>query len=272
MTDYLRRNTAPLSDRVWSALDEAVAEAARHVLAARRVATFDGPHGWDHVAARTGTMTPCSGPDGRAVVCVPEVVLLCEIRVDFSLPWSSIEVFERGAPVLDTGPAEAAAREAALAEDRLAFYGDPVGTGFLMSKDTPRVKAQDWARPGEMLADLLRAVETLDERGVPGPYEAVLPTARYYTYLQATDESGYPTARQLKDVFAAVHRSPVMSGAGAVFSTRGGDFVLTVGGDLAVGYRMHDRDLVHLFCVETIAAQTVSPEAVCVLDAAASSM
>jgi uncharacterized linocin/CFP29 family protein len=267
MTDYLRRHTAPVSDRVWSSLDEAVAGAARHVLAARRVATFDGPHGWDHVAARTGSMTPCGAPEGRAVVCVPEVVLLCEIRVDFSLPWSSIEVFERGAPVLDTGPAEAAAREVALAEDRLAFYGDPVGSGFLTSKETSRVKAQDWSRPGEMLADLLRAVETLDERGVAGPYEAVLPTARYYAYLQAADESGYPTARQLRDVFAAVHRSPVISGAGAVFSTRGGDFVLTVGGDLAVGYRLHDRDQVHLFCAETIAAQTVAPEAVCVLEA-----
>jgi uncharacterized linocin/CFP29 family protein len=267
MTDYLRRHTAPIPDRVWSALDDAVAQAARHVLAARRIATFDGPHGWDHVAARTGSMTPCGAPEGRAVVCVPDVVLLCEIRVDFSVPWSSIEVYERGAPVLDTGPAEAAAREVALAEDRLAFYGDPAGGGFLTGKESPRVKAQDWSRGGEMLADLLRAVETLDERGVPGPYEAVLPTARYYAYLQAVDESGYPTARQLKDVFAAVHRSPVISGAGAVFSTRGGDFVLTLGGDLAVGYRLHDRDLVHLFCAETIAAQTVSPEAVCVLEA-----
>ena len=146
MTDYLRRHTAPLSERVWTALDEAVAQAARHILAARRVATFDGPHGWDHVAARTGSMTPCGAPDGRAVVCVPEVVLLCEIRVDFSLPWSSIEVFERGAPVLDTGPAEAAAREAALAEDRLAFYGDPVGGGFLTAKDSPRVQADPFQR------------------------------------------------------------------------------------------------------------------------------
>ena len=214
MTDYLRRHTAPISDRVWAALDEAVAQAARHVLAARRIATFDGPHGWDHVAARTGAMTPCGAPEGRAVVCVPEVVLLCEIRVDFSLPWSSIEVYERGAPVLDTATAEAAAREAALAEDRLAFYGDPVGGGFLTGKESPRVKAQDWSRGSEMLVDLLRAVEALDERGVPGPYEAVLPTARYYAYLRAVDDSGYPTARQLKDVFAAVHRSPVVSGAG----------------------------------------------------------
>jgi uncharacterized linocin/CFP29 family protein len=39
-----------------------------------------------------------------------------------------------------------------------------------------------------------------------------------------------------------------------------------VGGDLATGYRLHDRDAVHLFCVETVAPQTVTPEAVCILE------
>ena len=80
------------------------------------------------------------------------------------------------------------------------------------------------------------------------------------------DDTGYPTARQLRDVLGAVHRSPVVREAGAVFSTRGGDFVITVGGDLATGYRLHDRDAIHLFCVETLAPQTVTPEAVCILE------
>ncbi|HXH85037.1 MAG TPA: family 1 encapsulin nanocompartment shell protein, partial [Candidatus Tectomicrobia bacterium] len=214
--DYLRREAAPISERVWKALDDAVVQAARHVVAARRIATFDGPHGWDHVATRLGTMTPCRSAEGRAVICVPEVVLLSEVRVDFSLPWSSIEVYERGAPVLDTGAAEAAARELGLAEDRIAFYGDPVGNGFLTSSESPRAKAHDWSRPGQVLADLVHAVELLDAAGVPGPYEAVLTPARYYAYLQATDESGYPTARQLREVLAAVHRAAAASEAGAV--------------------------------------------------------
>jgi uncharacterized linocin/CFP29 family protein len=265
--DYLRRQAAPLSDRVWKALDEAVVGAARHVLAARRIATFDGPHGWEHVATRLGTSTPCRSAEGQAVVCVPDVVLLFEVRVDFSLPWTAIDVFERGAPVLDTAAAEAAAREVALAEDRVTFYGEPAGSGFLTQRKTPRLHAQDWTRPGQVLTDLVKAVELLDTEGIPGPYEAVLSPARYYAYLQAVDDNGYPTARQLRDVLAAVHRSPVMREAGAVFSARGGDFVISVGGDLATGYRLHDRDAVHLFCIETVAPQTVTPEAVCLLEA-----
>jgi uncharacterized linocin/CFP29 family protein len=264
--DYLRRHTAPISEPVWKTLDAAVVQSARHVLAGRRIATFDGPRGWDHVATRLGTMTPCRSAEGQATVCVPDVVLMLEVRVDFSLPWAAIENFERGAPVLDTGAAETAARELALAEDRVVFYGDPAGRGFLTSKESPRVSTHDWMRPGQVLTDLVKAVETLDAAGIPGPYEAVLTPTRYYAYLQAVDDSGYPTARQLRDVLGAVHRSPVIREAGAVFSTRGGDFVISVGGDLATGYRLHDRDAVHLFCVETLAPQTVTAEAVCVLD------
>ncbi|MGH7321419.1 MAG: family 1 encapsulin nanocompartment shell protein [Candidatus Rokuibacteriota bacterium] len=263
--DILRRESAQLSAKVWAELDRAVATTATHVMTARRIATFDGPRGWDYLAAPLGTMTPCRTGAGKAVVCVPEVALLAQIRADFSVAWADVEVFERGGPALDTGPAEAAAREVALAEDRLTLYGDPVGLGFVRAKSSPRAALQEWSQAGHIVGDLLKAVETLDRLGIPGPYEAVLSPARYYAYLAASDR-GYPVARHLRPVFGGVHRCAVMLDDGAaVFSMRGGDFIVTVGGDLAVGYRSHDVDAVHLFCVETVAAQTVTPEAVCLL-------
>ncbi len=264
MIDILRRDSAPLSARAWQALDEAVTRAARHVLAGRRVADFSGPHGWDHVASRLGTSSPCATSAGKASVCLPDVALLAEVRADFTLRWAELELFERGAPALDTVPAEAAAREVALAEDRIVLYGEPVGQGFLAGRESPATGAQDWGKPGQALADVLRAVEQLDTLGVNGPYELVLAPARYYAFLQGT-EDGYPTARHLRDVIKGVHRSPVIRDAGALFSTRGGDFVITVGGDLAVGYRDHDTSGVHLFCIETVAAQVLTPQAVCLL-------
>lgn len=265
--DILWRESARLSPRVWQALDEAVNKAARHVMAARRVAIFDGPKGWDYFAAPLGTMSSCRTQGSRASVCIPEVALLAEIRAEFPLPWAAVEAYDRGGPTLDTVPAEAAAREVALAEDRLALFGEPVGTGFLGSKESPRVRLEDWTRPEAVLTDLLRAVETLDKIGIPGPYEAVLAPGRYYAYLRAAEDGGYPIARHLKDVLAAVHRSQVVPDGGGLFATRGGDFVLTVGGDLAVGYRSHDQEALHLFCVETVAPQTLTPQAVCLLEA-----
>jgi len=263
--DYLRRGSAPLTERVWQALDEAAAQAARHVLTGRRVATFDGPRGWEFTAARLGTMIPCATQEGKAVVCMPEVVLLADVRADFTVPWAQVEVFERGAPALGTEAAETAAREVALAEDRLVLYGDPAGTGFLSSPKSPRVQIGDWRRSQQLIADLVQAVEMLDANAIPGPYEAILSSARYYTYLQSTTEAGYPASRTVEKILAGVHRSPVLRDGGAVFSMRGGDFVITVGGDLATGYRWHDRESIHLFCAETLAAQTMTPEAVCLL-------
>ncbi len=263
--EYLRRAFAPFPESVWKALDESVAQTARHVLTARRVVSFDGPKGWEHVGARVGTMRPCAVPEGKATVCVPDVVMLAEIRADFTLRWSAIEAFERGAPAFDTEPAETAAREVARAEDLMLLYGEPTGIGFLKSKESPRIRVGDWAKPGQLLADLVDAVALLDGSGIPGPYDAVLSTSGYYTYLKAADEGGYPVSRQLKPVLRGVHRSPVLKDAGAVFSIRGGDFVMTVGGDISVGYREHDRDGVQLMCVETLAGQTMTPQAVCLL-------
>lgn len=265
--DILHRDQAPLSDRVWKELEEAVARAAKHVLTARRIATFDGPRGWDCFAAPLGTMTSCRTGDGKAAVCVPDVALLAEIRAEFDLPWAAVEAFERGGPALDTGTAETAAREAALAEDRLALLGDPIGAGFLASKESSRVALREWSAPEHVLEDMLRAVETLDRLGVPGPYEAILAPARYYAYLRASEHGGYPTARHLREALAGVHRCAVLTDGGALFATRGGDFVVTVGGDLSLGYRAHDREGLRLFCVETVAPQTLNPQAVCVLDA-----
>ena len=142
------------------------------------------------------------------------------------------------------------------------LYGDPVGTGFLTSPKSPRIQIGDWKQTHQLIADLVQAVETLDANAIPGPYEAILSPSRYYTYMQATTEAGYPASRTVEKVLKAVHRSPVMRDGGAVFSMRGGDFVITVGGDLAPGYRWHDRESVHLFCAETLAAQMVTPEAV----------
>jgi uncharacterized linocin/CFP29 family protein len=264
--DYLRRTSAPLSERTWKALDDAVTQAASHVIAGRRVATFIGPKGWDHVGVPLGTTVPCATKEGEATVCVPEIALLSEIRADFRILWAAIEAFERGAPALETRPAEAAASEVAHAEDRLVFYGDPIGTGFLTSKESPRLRLQDWSRSSTLLVDLTKAVAELDAQGINGPYEAVLSPARYYAYLRAVDDSGFPAAHQLGKIVGKVHRSAVIREGGALFSTRGDDFVITVGGDLTVGYHMQDHDAVHFFCVETLAGQTLSPEAVCLLD------
>jgi uncharacterized linocin/CFP29 family protein len=196
---------------------------------------------------------------------VPDVVLLTELRAEFSISWADIDVFERAGPRLEAKAAEDAAREMALAEDALLFYGGSGRPGLLTAHDTPRIALSDWSQPGRVVVDLLTAVERLDTLGVKGPYEAVLSPHHYYSYLRQTGEGGgYPAAKQLGIVIAKVYNSSAVEGA-ALFSTRGGDFLVTVGGDFTVGYRSHNDTAVHLFCTETIAGQLLTPEAVCLI-------
>ena len=266
--DWLRREGAPLSERVWDAIEEAVVRSARQELAARRIADFEGPRGWAHVAEPLGTRRP--GPRSRsgAVCSVPDVMLLCEIRKDFSLPWPTIDGYERGGRALETAPAEHAAREVALAEDDLAFYGGPGSTGFLGGDDGLRVSLGDWSSPAQVAADLIAAVSKLDEAGIAGPYAAVLDPTRFYSYLRAAAERRLSTeADRMEGLFRGIYRSSVVRGGG-VFSLRGGDFLLVAGGDLTLGYRFHDDRAVHLFCVETVGAHVLTPNAVCGLGAA----
>lgn len=265
--EWLRRSAAPFSEKVWNEVDEIAGSMFKQTVVARRVVDFDGPRGWNHVATQLGSFKPVQVLQGTSKVrfSTPDVMLLTELRADFTIQWADIDIFERVGPTLESKQIEEAGREMALAEDALMFYGTSNSPGILSSPETPRIPISDWSQPGRLVADLLAAVEKLDTLGIKGPYEAVLSPHHYYSYLRQTGEGGvYPAAKQLGIVIAKVYNSPVIDGA-VLFSTRGGDFMITVGGDFTVGYRAHDDAAVHLFCVETIAAQLLTPEAVCLI-------
>ena len=115
-----------------------------------------------------------------------------------------------------------------------------MGSGFLTSSASPKIHAGDWTAPGRMISDVLKAVEILDTRGMSGPYEVVLSPTRYFQYLQAEGDHGYPAARQLREVVAAVHRSLVVHDVGAGSPCAGG-IVRSVGVYRPWAYRLHDR-------------------------------
>ena len=265
--EWLRRSAAPLSEKVWKEVDDIATSMFKQTVVARRIVDFDGPRGWNHVATQLGTFKPSkpSNASGKVRFSLPDVMLLTELRADFTLPWADIDIFERVGPTLESKSIEESSREMALAEDTLVFFGSSSSPGLLTHHDTPRVALSDWSLPGRVVTDLLAAVQKLDTLGIKGPYEAVLSPQHYYSYLRQTGEGGaYPAAKQLGIVIEKVYNSPVIDGA-VLFSTRGSDFLVTVGGDFTVGYRWHDDTAVHLFCVETLAAQLLTAEAVCLI-------
>src|SRR3954469_19547676 len=117
MTDWLRQTSAPVSGKVWNEIVKTAVTMAKQTLVARRIADMDGPRGWKHVATQLGTFRAASVAQAAEGVrfSVPDVMLLTEIRCDFTLSWSAIDIFERVGPTLEPDAIEDAARRLALA-------------------------------------------------------------------------------------------------------------------------------------------------------------
>ena len=108
---------------------------------------------------------------------------------------------------------------------------------------------------------ILGALEVLREAGVNGPYALALGSESFKLLSSAT-EAGYPVRKRIEQqvLERAVLWAPAVPGA-VLLSVRGGDFLLTLGADLSIGYAAHDRSSVDLYLVESLAFR--------VLDAAA---
>src|SRR5207247_9777835 len=143
--EWLRRNAAPLSAKVWKEIDDIAGAMFKQTVVGRRITDFDGPRGWNHVATQLGTFKPAQVPrsSGPVRFSIPDVLLLTELRADFQLAWADIDVFERVGPRLEAKQIEDVARQIALAEDTLIFFGRSTSPGVLTHADPPRVAITD---------------------------------------------------------------------------------------------------------------------------------
>jgi uncharacterized linocin/CFP29 family protein len=77
----------------------------------------------------------------------------------------------------------------------------------------------------------------------------------------AGEANAYPLRERIKAmVKGGIHWTPLLEG-GAVLSRRGGDFELTVGQDLAIGYKQHDAKDVDLYYTESFTFRVLEPAA-----------
>ena len=98
------------------------------------------------------------------------------------------------------------------------------------------------------------------EAGIGGPYTLVLGTEGHQM-LSGGDKQGYPLRKRILDiVHGGIRWSPVIKG-GALVSTRGGDYELTVGQDFSIGYLGHEARKVTLYLTESFTFRVIEPAA-----------
>jgi uncharacterized linocin/CFP29 family protein len=268
MTDILRRDRAPIVDEAWKEIELQSSRILKGNLSGRRLVDFCGPCGWPFAAVNLGRLDVGPDPvvDGVAWG-LHKVLPLVEFRVPFTLGIWELDDVARGAKNPDLEALKAAARKAALFEETALYRGFGGGgiQGLLSgSSHAPVPLSPDRGRLTESVELALLAIQ---EAEIGGPFALVLGTEPY-KWLMAGEPNSYPLRERVKALVAGgIHWSPVLQG-GAVLSRRGGDFELTVGQDLAIGYKQHTAREVELYFTESFTFRVLEPAAAIALELA----
>jgi len=258
----LRRELAPISTAAWKEIDDEATRVLKLKLAGRKLVDFNGPRGPAAAAVSTGRREPLSRPPAAGVEATRRQVLpLIELRSYFDLSRDELDAVEQGAKDPELQPLIDAAAQIAYAEDTAIFHGYAAGgiKGIDQASSHPILPIPDDFQ--EYPHSIAEATRLLRLAGVDGPY-AIAMGPRYYTGLtQAVGDGGYPVLNVVRKlVDGPLVWAPAVNGA-VVLSLRGGDFELTVGRDLSIGYQSHTDKTVRLYLVESMAFRVLVAEA-----------
>ena len=256
----LHRELAPVSDLAWTQIEEEASRTLKRHLAARRVVDVQGPKGSDFSAVGTGHLRRIAPPGDGIEAAQRETNALVELRVPFELARQAIDDVERGALDSDWAPVKDAARRIAFAEDRAVFDGYAPGgiRGVRQAASNPALALPaDVKRYPDAVA---QAVSQLRLAGVNGPY-ALLLGSEPYTALSGASDGGCPVLDHVQRlVEGEIVWAPGING-GLALTTRGGDFQLTIGQDISIGYLSHSETAVRLYLQETFTFLPLTAEA-----------
>ena len=174
---------------------------------------------------------------------------------------------ERGSDDSDWQPAKDAARKIAFAEDRAIFNGYQAANiqGIREATSNPIMTLPTDVR--DYPDAIAHALSQLRLVGVNGPYSVLL-GAKAYTELAETRDHGYPVLEHVKRIVDGnIIWAPAIEGA-FVLTTRGGDFELSIGQDISIGYLAHTDAMVRLYLQESFTFRPFTSEASVVLASA----
>ncbi len=263
--NLLKRELAPILPEAWAAIDEEAKRVLKLNLAGRKLVDFKGPHGWNYAAVNTGRLEFLKdAPVPEVAAAVRSVQPLIELRTPFRLDILDLDSVARGAVDPDLSEVVKAAERIARAEDSAIFNGYKGGQidGIIDTTPHPHIEVRGveaWPQ------SIVQAKEILRTAGVSGPYALVL-GRQAYDELSAGSEDGYPLRKRIERTLidGPFVWAPAVSGA-VLLSTRGGDYELTVGQDLSLGYHFHDKRHVELYITESFTFRVLEPCASVVL-------
>lgn len=250
--DNLHRTLAPISSAAWDQIDEEARRTFITRVAGRRVVDVPAPGGTEFSAIPLGHVESVPPPSPGVEARRRKIQPLIELRALFTVTRAAVDDVERGAQDSDWQPVKDAVEALAMAEDTLVFAGsDDAGvTGIIPSSSHARIPLP--ADTKELPSAVAKALTALRIAGVQGPH-ALLLSSDLYTAASETVDHGYPVFEHLRRLLGddgKIVFAPSIGGA-IVLTLRGGDYTLTLGDDVAIGYLSHDAEGIHLYAQES---------------------
>ena len=260
----LHRGLAPISDAAWTQMEEEASRTIKRHLAARRVVDVQGPKGVDFSAVGTGHQRQIHAPGNGIEAAQREAKALVELRAPFELTRAAIDDVERGAERF-----RLVAAQGSRAQDRLRRGSRCLrwvcrrrNSGRPPRRQQPGIDAPFQRKrlsgcgrtSGKPVASGRRQWTLCAAIGNGAVYGH-----RRRDRRRISGSGTHPASGGRQDHLGASHRRRRR------VTTRGGDFELTIGQDLSIGYLSHSETVVRLYFQETLTFQLLTTEAAVVL-------
>ena len=255
---YLGREDAPVGEEIWKVLDATMTEAAKSVLAGRRLLYVEGPFGLGLKGV------PLQDVKGESGLVTSSFVPLSLIHKSFVLSKRDIAASEREGLPLNNAPVAVAALDCAMLEDKIIFQGAQGSQGLLTASGAGEIKLSAWKEVGKAADEVISALTMMDNAGFHGPYSLALSPGRYNLLLRRYPQGG-TELDQIRSMTDGVFKAPVLDRGGLLLASGRQFAAIALGQDMSVGYIGPAGDNLEFSISESLALLIRQPKAICVL-------
>jgi len=267
--NYLGRDDAPFSEKVWSKIDEVVTGAARGQLSARRLLYVDGAFGLGFKSL--------PGPDrvvkdeseqGGAILVSSQLQPVPEIQTLFTLAARDIAAFEERDLPFDFGAIAQAAIAAAKKEDEILLNGvRELGIkGLTNAPDVQTMKLTAWDKVGTAADNIIKAAGMLDGAGFHGPYTLGLSPGQFNSLFRLYPQGNITEFQHLQTfITEGIVKVPALKSGGILLASGRQFASIVLGQDLMTSFVGPKGKSFEFVISESLVLRLVEPAAVVVL-------
>jgi uncharacterized linocin/CFP29 family protein len=248
-------------------IEAAAVSAARDVLSGRRIIDVEGPYGMGLTTVEVGNDDRCREPGpNEASAVVSHAISVPMIYRRFAISKRRIAAFRGMGQPLNLKTVEDAAQAVAAREEEFIYQGqtDFHLSGLLTAPGRQTIKPGNWQNVDEVLADVINAVNALDNKGYRGPYGLALAPELYNNLFRRYPGSDLLQIEHLKRLCTrGIVKADI---EGCVLVSRDvGSIIL--GQDLQVSYLSSDAAHENFSISESVVLKIEAPDAICTIPA-----